>query len=92
MPVTKEHLETAKKLARQYGARRLILFGRAQSDPSAARDLDLGVEGVEGWKVWELAGRLERAIDVPLDLVPLDRSTPLTRRIKETGQELTLDE
>lgn len=27
---------------------RLILFGRGQTDPEAARDLDLAVEGVEG--------------------------------------------
>jgi predicted nucleotidyltransferase len=92
MPVTDKHIEKAKEIARVYGARRLILFGRGQTDPEAARDLDLGVEGVDGWKVFEMAGRLEREIDIPLDVVPLDFPTPFTRRVEERGEELPLDE
>ncbi len=91
MPVTQEHIEKAKEVARAYGAQRLILFGRGQSDPKAAHDLDLAVEGVEGWKIFEMAGRLEREIDIPLDVVPLDPPTPFTRRIEERGEELPLD-
>ena len=92
MPVTQKHIEKAKEIARAYGARRLILFGRGQTDPEAARDLDLAVEGVSGWKVFEMAGQLEREIDIPLDVVSLDSPTPFTRRVEERGEELSLDE
>jgi predicted nucleotidyltransferase len=92
MPVTEKHIEKAKEIARAYGARRLILFGRGQTDPEQARDLDLGVEGVHGWKVFEMAGRLDREIDIPLDVVSLDSPTPFTRRVEERGVELPLDE
>lgn len=91
MPVTQAHIEKAKEVARAYGARRLILFGRGQTEPEAARDLDLAVEGVEGWTVFEMAGRLEREIDIPLDVIPLEPPTPFTRRIEERGEELPLD-
>jgi len=92
MPVTQQHLDKAKEIARAYGARRLILFGRGQTDPEAARDLDLAVDGIEGWTLFEMAGQLERAIDIPLDVVSLDPPTPFTRRVEERGEELPLDE
>lgn len=92
MPITKQHIEKAKEVARSYGASRLTLFGRGRTDPEAAHDLDLAIGGVEGWTIWELAGRLEREIDVPLDVVPLEPATSFTQRIEERGEELSLDE
>ncbi len=65
MPVTQQHIEKATEIARAYGARRLVLFGRGQTDPEAARDLD-----------------------IPLDVIPFDRSAPFTRRVEERGEVL----
>jgi predicted nucleotidyltransferase len=86
MGITRQHIERAKEIARSYGADRVILFGRAQTDPDAARDLDLAIGGVPGWTIWELAAELEEALDLPLDIVPLEPSTPFTRRIEERGE------
>jgi predicted nucleotidyltransferase len=91
MPVTKQHIETAREIARRHGAERLILFGRGQTEPGEARDLDVAIGGVEGWDIWKLAGRLERALDIPLDVVPLEPETPLTRRIEKRGREIPLE-
>jgi predicted nucleotidyltransferase len=44
MPVTDEHIETAKAIARDYGATRMVVFGSAVDDPENARDLDLAIE------------------------------------------------
>jgi len=88
MAITEDHIEQAKAIARSYGASRVILFGRAQTDPEAARDLDLAIGGVPGWTIWRLAAELEEAIDRPLDVVPLEPSTPFTRRIEERGEVL----
>lgn len=89
MPVTDEHIETAKAIARRYGATRMVIFGSAVDDPENARDLDLAIEGVEGWTIWELAGQIERALDIPVDVVPLDPS-PFTELVEEYGQEIQL--
>ena len=62
MPVTEEHIETAKAIARRYGATRMVVFGSAVDDPEHARDLDLAIEGVEGWTIWELAGDWKKRI------------------------------
>ena len=40
------------------------------------------------WTIWKLAAELEEAIDRPLDVVPLEPSTPFTRRIEERGEVL----
>lgn len=91
MPVTQEHIDTARRIARSYGATRLLLFGRGATDPEAARDLDIAIEGVPGWAIWELAGRLEREVDVPVDVIPLDEDTPFLRHIEQVSEDIPLD-
>ncbi|MGO8677288.1 MAG: nucleotidyltransferase family protein [Limisphaerales bacterium] len=81
-------LTNAMVVAREFGAKRLLLFGSALDNPAAARDLDLACEGVPGWKLFELASALERTLGVPLDLVPLDSPTPFTRLIEKQARVL----
>lgn len=90
MPVTSEHIETAKSIARRYGATRMILFGSAVDDPEHARDLDLAIDGVEGWTIWTLAADIEHALDIPVDIVPLDPN-PFTDLVEKYGREITLE-
>ncbi len=81
-------LTTAVVVAREFGAKRLLLFGSALDNPAPAHDLDLACEGVPGWKLFELASALERALGIPLDLVPLDSPTPFTRVIEKRARVL----
>ncbi len=81
-------LAKAIRVAREFGARRLLLFGSALENPASARDLDLACAGVPGWKLFELSSALEEALGVPLDLVPLDPSTPFTRLIEKRARVL----
>jgi uncharacterized protein len=81
-------LTNAVLVARQFGASRLLLFGRALENPESAHDLDLACAGVPGWRLFELSSVLEETLRVPLDLVPLDRPTPFTRLIEQRGRVL----
>jgi uncharacterized protein len=81
-------LAKAVCLARQFGAKRLLLFGSALEHPASARDLDLACAGVPGWKFFELSSALEDTLGVPLDLVPLDPATPFTRLIEKRARVL----
>ena len=81
-------LAKAIRVAREFGARRLLLFGSALEHPAAARDLDLACAGVPGWKLFELSSALEEALGIPLDLVPLDPPTPFTRLIEKRARVL----
>jgi len=81
-------LTKAVLVARQFGAKRLLLFGSGLENPTAAHDLDLACAGVPGWKLFELASALEETLGVPLDLVPLDPPTPFTRLIEKRARVL----
>jgi predicted nucleotidyltransferase len=88
MAIRQEQIDRAIVLAKAYGATRLILFGSAAAAPEQVRDLDLGCDGVAGWKLYELGARLEEELRIPLDLVPLDPPTRFTRLIERRGRVL----
>jgi len=86
MPIGQADIDTAIATARQFGARRLILFGSAVESPQTARDLDLACEGVEGWDIFRLGARLEEALGIPVDLVALDPEDPFSQHIASRGR------
>ena len=88
MTVQQKQLNQAIDLAKEYGATRLILFGSALTTPEQARDLDLACDGVTGWKLYELGARLEEALQLPLDLIPLTPPNRFTRLIEQQGMVL----
>lgn len=88
MAIAQEQFEKITSLAKSFGVTRLILFGSAENDPETARDIDLACDGVSGWKLYELAARIENEIHVPLDLVPLSPSNRFTAMIERRGRRL----
>jgi predicted nucleotidyltransferase len=88
MTIRQDQLDQAIALAKAYGVTRLILFGSAATAAEQAGDLDLACDGVAGWKFYEFGARLEEALRIPLDLVPLNPSTPFTRLIERRGKVL----
>ncbi|MDT0631084.1 nucleotidyltransferase domain-containing protein [Rubrivirga sp. S365] len=86
--MTADHIDTAARIARDFGATRVVLFGSAVDHPAHARDLDLAVAGVHGWAFYKLGARLDRTLGVPVDLVALDPPTPFSRRIEGAGRVL----
>lgn len=88
MAITSDQIDTAVGIARRFGARRVILFGSALEDPDSAEDLDLAVEGVEGWDFYGMSAEMERALRKPLDVIPLDTDNWFTRRVAERGRVL----
>ncbi|MDZ4183932.1 MAG: molybdopterin-guanine dinucleotide biosynthesis protein MobB, partial [Desulfuromonadales bacterium] len=85
---SQQQLEQITALARGYGATRLFLFGSALDSPETARDLDLACDGVPGWKLYELAARLEDELSIPFDLVPLSPPNRFTRLVESRGRRL----
>ncbi|HXE98228.1 MAG TPA: hypothetical protein VN642_17630 [Dongiaceae bacterium] len=88
MAFSQEQFDKITSLAKNYGVTRLIVFGSALDSPETARDIDLACDGVPGWKLYELAARLEEEVNVPLDLVPLTPSNRFTRMIERRGRQL----
>ncbi|WP_347274633.1 DNA polymerase III subunit beta [Candidatus Kuenenia sp.] len=86
MPITQSQIEKIVSLAKSYGATRLILFGSIIETPTQARDIDIACDGVAGWKLYELAARLEEELRAPLDLVPLSPPSRFTKHIESKGR------
>jgi uncharacterized protein len=86
MFVTNEIINTIISICKLYGATRLILFGSALSTPDDARDIDIACDGVEGWKFFELGGKLEDELMIPLDIIPLTPRDEFSEYIEKTGK------
>lgn len=88
MGLTQPQINRITSLAKSYGANRLILFGSAVKDPEKARDIDLACDGVQGWKLFELAAKIEEELHMPLDLVPLNPPSRFTKHIEDNCKVL----
>ena len=88
MAIGQTQIQKIITMAKAYGAVRLILFGSSLDTPEEARDIDLACDGVSGWKLYELAARLEEELNAPLDIVPLSPQTRFTRLIERKGKVL----
>jgi predicted nucleotidyltransferase len=88
MAINKAQIERVVSLAKSYGATRIVLFGSAIENPEEARDLDLALDGISGWKLYELGARLEDELNVSLDIVSLSPATHFTHLIESKGKEL----
>lgn len=88
MAISQDQVDMITSLAKNYGATRLILFGSVLDTPETARDIDLACDGVIGWKLYELAARIEDEIHLSLDLVPLSPATRFTELVERRGRRL----
>ena len=88
MAFSNQQFDKITALARSYGVTSLFLFGSALDDPESARDIDLACDGVPGWKLYELAARLEEELHVPLDLIPLKPANRFTKMVEQRGRRL----
>jgi len=85
----KEHedLSPLVGILRDYGARRVFLFGSmARGDVRPGSDVDLACEGLPPGRFFEAWGRLLLFTGREVDLVDLSEvKEPLRRRIEEEG-------
>lgn len=88
MKITKEIIDRIVSEAKNYGATRIIMFGSAVTTPEAAHDIDIALDGINSWRIFEFAGKMEEELNVPLDVVSLSPSSRFTRHIENYGQIL----
>jgi uncharacterized protein len=88
MKITDDLFDQAIEIARRFGARRLLVFGSAVNPSREARDIDFACEGVAGWKLFQFGAALEEAMNMPVDLIPLDEPNDFSRAIESQGRRL----
>ena len=69
----REIQEVVSKLAKEYGAERVYLFGSyARGDMTEGSDIDLRIDkgAIRGFQLGGLLADLEDALGLPVDLIP----------------------
>lgn len=87
MKVTQETLDYIVKRAKDFGAKKVILFGSALEDPEHARDIDIACD-IEGWDIFAFAGRVEQELRILIDVVPLTPTNRFVEYITKYGKVL----
>ena len=90
MHVTPTHIAHIIARAKDYGARRLILFGSALDTPEDANDIDLAAD-IPGLEVFSFADDLERELHCTIDIVPLggnNEDHPFIQYVLRKGKNL----
>jgi predicted nucleotidyltransferase len=72
-------------LARQYGVHKILLFGSSTEGQKEAKDIDLGVIGIEPRRFFEFYGDLMFRLSKPVDLVDLSKDTKFNALVKREG-------
>lgn len=87
MHVTQATLDYIVKRAKDFGAKKVILFGSALNDPEHAHDLDIACD-IEGWNIFLFAGLIEEELKMLIDVIPLTPSNPFVEHISKRGRVL----
>ncbi|MEW6202742.1 MAG: nucleotidyltransferase domain-containing protein [bacterium] len=87
MPLAKKEKDTIRRIAREYGVKRLWLFG-SMLDPKPdvePDDIDLAVEGIAPERFYHFYGKLFQELPKPVDLVDMADALPIVDDVRETG-------
>jgi len=88
MSVNLEHLPEAVRALVRIGAKRVILFGSAATDPQQAGDVDLAVEGIPPEHILDADVALMDILQQPFDLVARELNPQFFSVVERYGKVL----
>ena len=86
--ITEKDKDIILLLARRYGVHKVILFGSSTEPQKVARDIDLGVIGIEPRRFFEFYGDLMFSLSKPVDLIDLSKDTRFNTIVKREGMPI----
>ena len=86
MPLKEEERESIIRIAKEFGVRKMWLFGSALDENEEPNDLDLAVEGVPKGRFLRFYAELEKALPQSVDLVPMDSNPPIAVIVRKKGR------
>jgi predicted nucleotidyltransferase len=86
--ITDTDKKIIEELARKYHAKRVVLFGSSLSPSREYRDIDIGVEGIDGKDFYTFYGELLFALPKPVDVIDLSQKTRFIELILREGISL----
>ena len=74
------------RVAREYGARRLWLFGSSlDTSVDEPKDIDLAVEGVPPARFFEFYAKLGLVVPQDIDLIDMESDDPMRHIVRDRG-------
>ncbi len=83
--ITAQEKSAIVRLAAEFSARKIMLFGSSAREGGAGRDIDLAVSGIEPHMFVRFYSDLMWALSRPVDVVDLDKDSLFTRIIRREG-------
>jgi predicted nucleotidyltransferase len=80
--------EAIRAIAKKYNVSRVLLFGSSLSDTAAARDIDIGIEGIADRDYFAFYGELMCALSKPVDVIDLSRKSKFVEMVRREGVRL----
>lgn len=74
--------------ASKYDVATVYLFGSSLHDPAKARDIDLGIKGINSALFFKFYGELMRHLSKPVDLVDLSQKALFNALVEERGVKI----
>jgi predicted nucleotidyltransferase len=87
MPLSKKEKDIIIRIGKEYGVKRLWLFGSmlAPNPEFEPNDIDLAVEGLPPEQFYHFYGKLFQELPKLVDLVDMADDLPIVDDVKETG-------
>jgi len=85
--VLERELKKIASISREFGAKKLLLFGSCLEDIESARDIDIAVSGIQPREFFKYYGKVSMAVDGEVDIIDLDDIREhLYKRVLSKGQ------
>ena len=85
--VFERELKKIASISKEFGAKRVLLFGSCLEDIESAADIDIAVSGIEPREFFKYYGKVSMAIEDEVDIVDLDDIREhLYKRLLSKGQ------
>ena len=83
--ISEQDIEKIRQTSREYGLRRVVLFGSGARPGTKPRDIDIAVEGLEPRRFFQFYGDLMFALSLPVDVFDLSQSGRFADLIRQEG-------
>ncbi len=85
--VCERELNKITDISKEFGAKKVLLFGSCLEDIESAKDIDIAVSGIKPGEFFKYYGKVSMVVDDEVDIVDLDNIREhLYKRILSEGQ------
>lgn len=70
--VFENELNEIVRISKEFGAKKVVLFGSCLTDIRSARDIDIAVSGIKPQDFFKYYGRISMAVEGGVDIIDLD--------------------